>query len=89
MAIRAPISAPINAAPPKYKLNGNEFTFLLRKPKVAELVATKMAKRLVPLAVAEGNPKKISNGSVSNDPPPAMVFINPAKTPAPTSNTKS
>jgi len=39
---------------------------------------------LVPLAVAGGNPKKISNGRVSNEPPPAMVLTKPANKPAPT-----
>jgi hypothetical protein len=38
--------------------------------------------RLVPLATAGGKPKKIIRGKVISDPPPAMVFINPAKTPA-------
>jgi hypothetical protein len=65
-------------------LKGKELMFLLRKPRVAELAETMMAMRLVPLAVAGGNPKKISNGRVSNEPPPAMVLTKPANKPAPT-----
>ena len=33
--------------------------------------------RLVPFAVVESSPKKISAGSVSDDPPPPITFINP------------
>ena len=57
--------------------------FLLRNPSVAELAETNIAIRFVPLAVAGGNPKKISKGKVSNEPPPAMVLTKPANNPAP------
>tara|TARA_R110001632_G_scaffold172260_2_gene291574 strand:- start:1146 stop:1304 length:159 start_codon:yes stop_codon:yes gene_type:complete len=43
-----------------------------------------MATRLVPFATAGGNPKKISVGNDSKDPPPATVFINPTAKPTAT-----
>jgi len=36
---------------------------------------------LVPFATAAGDPKKISIGKVSKEPPPPKVFINPATIP--------
>lgn len=43
-----------------------------------------MATRLVPFARAASSPKKISVGSVSDEPPPAFTLINAAM--APTAN---
>jgi len=54
---------------------------LLLKPAVAEKADINIAILLVPLATAEGKPKKMSNGKVNNDPPPAIVFIKPAINP--------
>ena len=44
---------------------------------------TTIAIRFVPFATAGGSPINIKMGSVNKDPPPAMVLIKPAKTPAP------
>jgi hypothetical protein len=46
----------------------------------------KIAIRLVPLATEASNPKNIRAGRVSVEPPPAMMFINPAAAPTPKSN---
>ena len=89
MAIRAPNRAPNKAVDPKYRLKGLLLTFLERKPMTAELVATSMATRFVPLAVAGGSPKKIIKDRVNKEPPPAMVLTNPAKSPAPISKSIS
>jgi hypothetical protein len=43
-----------------------------------------MATRLVPFATDGSNPRKIKTGKVSEDPPPALTFINAAI--APTTN---
>jgi hypothetical protein len=48
---------------------------------VAEREDIKIAILFVPLATAEGSPKKISSGNVKREPPPAIVFIIPAKKP--------
>ena len=40
-----------------------------------------IAIRFVPFATVGGSPKKIRTGSVNREPPPARVFINPAKNP--------
>ena len=47
-----------------------------------------MPSLFVPLATAGGNPKKMSTGSVNKEPPPAMVFINPAMKPTNINNSK-
>jgi hypothetical protein len=47
-----------------------------------------MPNLFVPFATADGNPKKIKNGSVKREPPPAMVFINPAMKPTNTNKSK-
>ena len=40
-----------------------------------------IATRFVPFATVGGSPKKIRTGSVNSEPPPARVFIIPAKNP--------
>jgi len=55
---------------------------LLLNPAVAEKADINIAIRLVPFATADGNPMKISKGRVNKEPPPAIVFINPAINPA-------
>jgi hypothetical protein len=40
-----------------------------------------MAIRFVPFATFGGKPKKIKTGRVKREPPPARVFITPAKKP--------
>ena len=51
---------------------------MLLKPLTAVKVCTKIAIRLVPFATGAGKPKNNKVGKVSNVPPPAIVFKNPA-----------
>ena len=52
---------------------------------LADKEETAMAIRFVPFATAGGRPININRGSVSSEPPPAIVLTKPAKTPAPIS----
>jgi len=60
---------------------GKTCTPLLLKPTVENTFCNRIATLLVPLASADGSPIKIKRGIISKDPPPASVFIIPAKTP--------
>lgn len=77
------------ADPATQRENGKTYTPLLLNPCTAKIFCRNMATRLEPLATADGNPIKINKGSVINEPPPATVLINPAKSPATISNIPS
>ena len=65
------------------RANGNTETPLLLNPDTEKIFCRKMATLLEAFASADGIPMNISNGSVINEPPPAMVFKNPENSPAP------
>ena len=57
----------------------------LKKLVTADTFWATMATRLVPLATFPGRPRKMSTGSASSEPPPAMTFRKPERTPTPAS----
>jgi hypothetical protein len=63
------------------RLNLKLETPFLLKPATANIHCAIIAIRLVPFATAVGKPIKMSIGRVSNEPPPAMVLMNPASMP--------
>jgi len=85
IAIWAPITDPIKANAPRYALKGYVLKPLLLNPMLAENAVIIIAILLVPFATEEGRPKKISNGKVIKEPPPAIVLMIPTINPT---NTK-
>jgi len=88
IAILAPINDPTSPEAPQYKLNGNVLIPLDLKPATPVKDCIKIPILLVPFATEGGNPKKMSAGSVNKEPPPAMVFMNPAMKPTNTNKSK-
>jgi hypothetical protein len=88
IAICAPIKDPTTADAPQYTLNGNVEMPLDLYPAAPVKDCKNIPNLFVPFATDGGRPKKMSTGSVNKEPPPAMVFTNPAMKPTSKSQSK-
>ena len=81
-AVTAPKIPPGNVIAANFMLLPNSEYLSDLKDAMADKLWTTIATRFVPFAVAESSPRKINNGNVNAEPPPAVTFKKPDANPA-------